>query len=160
MTPEAIKRLPAVRPLSELLPKGADGGKEFARVVDLLIFHEARRNGRKVSLYSDAAGDYGGLDSFTGDRFRREGTTGYQYKFFPSPLSNEHRTKIIDSLLIASTNKKKHKLKKWVLITPDDFIEAPTRNDGGDVTWFENLRDKLSLTFELEHWGHTHLMGL
>jgi hypothetical protein len=158
--PSPIRRLPAVKPLSEILPSGTEGGKEFARIVHLLLFHEARRNGRKVSLYSDAAGDYGGLDSFVGDRFHVEGTTGYQYKFYTSPLSSEHRSKITESLQIASRNAKKHKLRKWVLITPNDFIEPPTRSDGGDVTWFENLRTDLKLNFELEHWGHTHLTGL
>ncbi len=45
-------RLPSVKSLSEILPKGTEGGKEFARIVDLLLFHEARRSGRKISLYS------------------------------------------------------------------------------------------------------------
>jgi hypothetical protein len=58
MTSNIIKRLPAVRGLSAMLPDGAEGGKEFARIVDILLFHEARRSGKKLSLYSDVAGDY------------------------------------------------------------------------------------------------------
>lgn len=160
MTSLAGKRLPAVRSLYEILPKGAESGKEFARIVDLLLFHEARRSGRKVSLFSDVAGDYSGLDSFAGDAFRREGTFGYQYKFYPSPLSNEHRKNIAESLQRAAKDQNKLKLKKWILVTPQDFVESATRKDGGDVTWFENLRTELNLNFELEQWGHKQLLSL
>src|SRR5207253_10090388 len=68
------------------------------RSSDLLLFHEARRSGKNVTIFSDAAGDYHGLDSFERDVLRQEGTTGYQYKFYPSPLSTEHRQSIVQSL--------------------------------------------------------------
>ena len=58
----AIKRLPEVRSLWEILPKGTEGGKEFARIIDLLRFHEGRRTGKQVTIFSDVAGDYHGLD--------------------------------------------------------------------------------------------------
>ena len=90
------KRLPEVKTLYEMLPKGTEGGKEFARIVDLLLFHEARRSGKNITLFNDAAGDYYGLDSF--DISRRFEKTGYQYKFYPSPLSADHRQKIEQSL--------------------------------------------------------------
>lgn len=98
MTEMIKKRLPEVKTLYDILPKGTEGGKEFARIVDLLLFHEAQRGGKKFSIFSDGAGDYRGLDSFGGDAFRKEGTTGYQYKFYPSPLSQNHRQEIINSL--------------------------------------------------------------
>ena len=60
----AIKRLPEVRSLWEILPKGTEGGKEFARIVDLLRFHEGRRTGKQVTIFSDVAGDYHGLDGW------------------------------------------------------------------------------------------------
>ncbi len=62
------KRLPEVKTLYEILPKGAQGGKEFARIVDLLLFHEARRTGANLMLFDDSAGDYLGLDSFETDQ--------------------------------------------------------------------------------------------
>jgi len=153
-------RLPSVRTLFEMLPKGAEGGKEFARIVDLLLFHESRRTNKKVSLFSDVAGDYHGLDSFAGDTFRKEGTTGYQYKFFPSPLSDAHRNQILKSLERTAKSQKQLKLKRWVLVTPQNLIESGRRSDGGDVTWFEGLRKTLGLKFELEHWGHNQIIGL
>lgn len=160
MASKVIRRLPEVKTLYDILPKGVEGGKEFARIVDLLLFHDARRIGKKFSTFSDVAGDYYGLDSFGGDAFRKEGTTGYQYKFHPSPLSAEHRKNIIESLKRSIKNQKKVKLNKWILITPQDLIESSVRRDGGDVTWFENLRNELGLKFELEHWGHKKLLAM
>ncbi|HEX8652002.1 MAG TPA: NACHT domain-containing protein [Pyrinomonadaceae bacterium] len=155
-----INRIPEVKSLYDLLPKGAEGGKEFARILDLLLFHEGRRTGRKTTVFSDAAGDYHGLDSFVGDAFRKEGTTGYQYKFYPSPLSPAHRKEVVESLVRTAQNQKQLKLKKWVLVTPQDFTESATRKDKGDVSWFEGLRSDLGLKFDLEHLGHKQIISL
>lgn len=43
---------------------------------------------------------------------------------------------------------------------PGDMVESSTRKSGGDITWFESLRKKLKLKFELEHWGHKKLLSL
>ena len=153
-------RLPEVKSLYEILPTGTEGGKEFSRIVDLLLFHEARRKGRKITIFNDAAGDYDGLDSFEGDKFHIEGTVGYQYKFYPSPLSSKHRDDIEKSLMKAVEAQEKVGLNKWILVTPQDLTESATRKDGGDVTWFESLRSKLPLNFEIEHLGHTKLKSL
>jgi energy-coupling factor transporter ATP-binding protein EcfA2 len=155
-----MKRLPEVKTLYEILPKGTEGGKEFARVVDLLLFHEARRAGKKITIFSDVAGDYHGLDSFEGDVFRKHGTTGYQYKFYPSPLNSKHRKDIEECLKRTAERQKKLKIRRWILVTPQDLTESSTRKDGGDVTWFEGLREKLDLKFELEHWGHKKILCL
>lgn len=76
-------RLPETKCLSDILPKGREGGLEFARLVDLLLFYEARRQGQNMMLFSDRAGDYAGLDSFGGRPTRQYGRVGYQYKFPP-----------------------------------------------------------------------------
>src|SRR5437870_2557483 len=131
MTSSVRRRLPAVKSLYDLLPKGTEGGKEFARIVDLLLFHEARRAGRKFTAFSDASGDFHGLDSYQGDKFRTAGTTGYQYKFFPSPLSAEHRAAIKDSLKSTAQRQKELRLKKWILVTPQDLLESARRSDKG-----------------------------
>lgn len=160
MARKVARRLPAVKTLYEMLPTGAEGGKEFARLVDLLLFHDGRRTNNKIGLFSDVAGDYHGMDSFAGDSFRKEGTTGYQYKFFPSPLSDQHRRAVVESLQRTASSQRKLKLKKWVLVTPQNLIESASRKDGGDVTWFESLREKLGLKFELAHWGHNQLLAM
>jgi len=153
-------RLPEVRSLYEILPKGTEGGKEFSRIVDLLLFNEARRQGKNITIFNDSAGDYHGLDSFEGNRFRIDGTIGYQYKFYPSPLSSTHRSDIVKSLKKAKDAQEKISLTKWILVTPQDLTESSTRIDKGDVTWFESLRKKLELNFEIEHLGHTKLKSL
>lgn len=152
------KRLHDVKTLYEILPKGTEGGKEFARIVDLLLFHEARRSGKNITIFSDVAGDYFKMDSFE-SIFRKYGKIGYQYRFYPSPLSSNHRGEIEKSLKAIAENKDP-KIKKWILVTPQDFIESSTRKDGGDVTWFESLPKKLGLKFEIEHWGHRKLQAL
>lgn len=157
MSTRLIKRLPEVKTLWDILPKGAEGGKEFARIVDLLRFQEGRRSGTNITLFSDIAGDYQGLD---GLEKSTKGNIGYQYKFYPSPLSASHRSEIEQSLVNTKKKQKTLKLKKWILVTPQDLTESSTRKDGGDVTWFESLKAKYSLRFKLEHWGHRSLQSL
>jgi hypothetical protein len=154
------KRLPETKTLYEILPKGIEGGKEFARIVDLLRFHAARRQGRTAVVFSDVSGDYHGLDGFDEGGLRVEETTGYQYKFFPSPLSDSHRSEIKQSLERAAQTINKTQIRKWILVTPQDFIESATRRSGGDVSWFEGLKDAFRPTLELEHWGHRQLQAL
>ncbi len=116
--------------------------------------------GKTITLFSDAAGDFRGLDSFEPALSRRDGATGYQYKFYPSPLSDDHRSEILKALSSADKTRKRSGLKKWIVVTPEDLIESPTRRDGGDVTWFEDLRKKLARRIKIEHWGHKHLLAL
>lgn len=160
MTIKVAKRLPAVRSLYQILPKGTEGGKEFSRIVNLLLFHDARSNGRKVTIFSDASGDFQGLDSFGDSDPGHEGSIGYQYKFFPSPITDKHRSEIKRSLQKVVATQSGSRIKNWVLVTPEDLLETATRRTGGDVTWFENLRNEFSDKLEIEHWGHTKLQLL
>ena len=107
-----VKRLSKVKTLYEILPKGAEGGKEFARIVDFLLFYESRSTGKNITIFSDVAGDYHGLDRFEGDNFREHEKIGYQYKFYPSPFSSKHRSDIEKCLKKVAESQKKIKLKK------------------------------------------------
>jgi hypothetical protein len=131
-----MSRLPANRSLSEILPKGREGGNEFARIVDLLLFYDARHSGETINLFSDRSGDWNGLDSFVSSGQRIRENVGYQYKFFPSPLSPNHRTEIEAALKKAASAQEKTAIKKWIIVTPDDLSESSRRKNGGDVTWF------------------------
>ena len=160
MAKKIRKRIPDVKTLYEILPpKKPSSGNEFARIVNLLLFHKGRRCGANVTLFDDRAGDWRGLDAF-----EKQGKSiiGYQHKFYPSPLTEKHRYDLEDSLKTAlnACKEQKIKLKKWILVTPQDFVESATRKTGGDVTWFEKLKDKFTLPFEIEHWGHTQLISL
>jgi len=154
-----MNRLPATKSLSDKIPAGAEGGKEFARIVDLLLFHRSHKTNDSLTLFDDSAGDYAGLDSLT-HSFRKSGTIGFQYKFFRSPLKPEHRRDIEESLKRAILHANKSRLTRWILVTPDDFTQPATRTDGGDVAWFEDLKQKYKHKATIEHWGHKALQGL
>jgi hypothetical protein len=123
MTARVRRRLPDVKTLYDILPKGVEGGKEFARIVDLLLFREAGNSGKNITLFSDVAGDYHGLDSFERQNLRIENMNlrienmiGYQYKFYPSPLSIEHRKDILSSLKVTAEKQEKLHLKKTRIV--------------------------------------------
>ncbi|RZL04047.1 MAG: hypothetical protein EOP36_01810 [Rubrivivax sp.] len=155
-----ITRLPEVRSLSQILPSGAEGGKEFSRIIDILIFYSKSSTGITTRLFSDKSGDYYGLDSFHEEYKGSKATVGYQYKYYPSPLSSDHRQEIEKSLQTAARGKNESKIKKWILVTPDDLSQSAQRKSGGDVSWFEKLKEKLNIDFEIEHWGHRKLQAL
>ena len=138
-----IKRLPTQKKLSEIIPSGAEGGKEFARIVDLLLFHHARREGKNLTLFDDRSGDWCGLDSFAGEGHMGEVRVGYQYKFFPSNLTAKHRSEIKKSLEKSLEGWEKSKITKWILVTPDDLVESAKKKGGGDVSWFTDLKKSL-----------------
>jgi hypothetical protein len=162
---ELVRRIPEhiqeTRTLYDILPpKSSSSGREFARIVNLLLFHDGRRNGRTVSIFDDRAGDYLGLDAF--ETKGKSIAVGYQHKFFPSPMGGNYRGNIEHSLqtTIESLKKREIHFDKWILITPQDFIQSATRKTGGDVSWFEGLSKKYKLPFAIEHWGHTQLQAL
>lgn len=152
------KRLPAVKSLSSMLPAGTEGGKEFSRIIGLLLFNDAKKSGSDFSLFDDASGDFEGLDGYSRNK-RTKDAIGYQYKFFPCPLSDAHRAEITKSLKHALERTEKLNLKKWIIVTPDDFKNSGRRSNGGDVSWFEDLRSKFS-EIEIEHYGHSKILSL
>jgi energy-coupling factor transporter ATP-binding protein EcfA2 len=127
--------------------------------VGLLLFQDAKRTGREFILFDDASGDYEGLDSFSREA-KSDKVTGYQYKFFPSPLSDIHRAEVKSSIAHAASRSKKLTLEKYVIITPDDLKNSARREGGGDVEWFELIRKKYKNRFEVEHLGHGKLQSL
>jgi len=149
-----MSRLPPVKPLSQILPSGSEGGKEFARIVDLLLFYDARRNNGNVTLFNDRSGDTFGLDAFDSAK------SGYQYKFFPSPLTSGHRKEIVEALKKAAAAHDKSNIVKWLLVTPDDLVNSGRKIGGGDVEWFGKLKKLSGANFEIEHVGHTKLQAL
>ncbi|CAM3440631.1 NACHT domain-containing protein [Flavobacterium chungbukense] len=157
----APKRIPSSKTLSSIIPSGSEGGKEFARIIDLLLFQDYRRKGKTITIFNDSAGDFRSLDSFESSGKKTKKTyTGFQYKFFSSPLTNDHRKSIIASVKNADSKFKKGDLKKFILVTPDDLTNSATRLNKGDVEWFEDLTNSLNLDFELEHWGHKKILAL
>ena len=150
------------QPISKLLPEGTESGKEFARIIDLLLFSDARRRGKTIELFNDAAGDLYGLDSYEKLPGKKAGIIGYQYKFFTDTLNGNDRKAIKKSLQKAANSHHERKIiiKKVVFVTPEDFTQSATKKGGGDQEWFDSLKEKMELPFEIEHWGHIKLQGL
>ncbi|MCP4109787.1 MAG: hypothetical protein GY749_30435, partial [Desulfobacteraceae bacterium] len=133
--------------IAQLLPKGpevstlydklikekdTDPEKEFARIVDLLLFHETRREGKKIDF--PVISDYKGIDNFDVGSYRRSGTTLFHCKFCPSPFSRKHRQDIVKLLKQIIEHQKESRHKKFILVTPQDLSESD------EVAWFEGLR--------------------
>jgi len=137
--------------LYDLLPEDQEGETEFIRIVKLLLFHEARRAGKSENYKVNT---YKYMDKFSEREFEVIGATVYQYIFCPSPLNKESREKIINTLRVVVDNRKDaDKIKKWVLITPE-------QEEDDDIEWFRDVRKKLKIGFELEYWGQTQLLSL
>lgn len=119
--------------LYQKLGKGAEGALHFARIMDQLINAYDREMGREVITSSDASGDYKGVDLIAIERIpynNRKHYIGYQYKFFPSPLSKNQRQEIRDSLKKAV--EKFPEMNQWVLVVPESFNKS-------DSEWFQKL---------------------
>ncbi|MBF0629206.1 MAG: NACHT domain-containing protein [Magnetococcales bacterium] len=156
----ATTNLPNVKTLCEILPKGTEGGKEFGRLLHLLLFYQARHLGHQLTLFDDRSGDWNGLDSFERGGMLLTNRIGYQYKLFPSPFSDQHRQEIKKSLIKAIDKHEQSQIILWVMVTCDELVESGRRRNGGDVTWFDKLKEDLKPPFEIEHWGHTKLLAL
>lgn len=148
--------IPNIATLYQRIRRGSEGGDEFARLLDLLLAADCTENGHPFETPDDAAGDAFGVDAYTAFGYRStSGLLGYQYKFYPSPLSAKHRADIERS---AATALERHtSLRRWILITPEDFMK-------GDVEWWESMPNSLSADrrrlVRFEHWGHTRLVEL
>jgi hypothetical protein len=138
--------LPNIPSLSRIINTGSEGGREFSRLLNILLEKE---HGNRLTTFSDESGDYKGVDSIL------DSNIGFQYKFYPSPLSASHKHSIKDSL--ANAILKFEGLNEWVLITPDEMQKA-------DLAWFESLLHEFTEQKEsglkIIHRGHSFIVGL
>jgi hypothetical protein len=164
--------LPNLPSLYQKIGRGSEGGNEFARTITQLLIADGRERNFEVITSSDCSGDYKGVDAIIKIRWKNSDQyryTGVQFKFFPSPLSTNHKSLIRGSLIKAVD--KFPEMVSWILVTPEDFYKK-------DIEWFDKLReefeymptlDELAIdltqrknrqTFEIDHWGHSHIMTL
>ena len=153
--------IPNVSSLYQRINKGSEGGGEFARLMNYLLTAEAKEEGWKIEPYSDASGDFQGLDAYA--EIDKGYFEGYQFKFFPSPLSAAHKTQIIEAIKSAM-EKSSEDMKMLHIITPEDLMKK-------DKEWFELVKKehrKRIKIFEnlygektgIGHWGHTRILEL
>ncbi len=168
--------LPNVSSLYQRIAKGSEGGYEFARIINQLLIADSKERNYIAETYSDASGDYKGVDCILKHPLRYStnyGYSGVQYKFYPSPLSAKHRLDIKESLKKAI--KCFPQMGYWIIVTPEDFQKS-------DMEWFDELRKEheFKLNFfeqakrikidqneiqappflKIYHYGHSMLMSL
>lgn len=138
--------IPNVSSLYQRIQKGSEGAQEFARIIAHLLISDSNREGYQFLTYSDAAGDYKGVDGIISKGLTK---IGVQYKFFPAPFSSDHKAKIKASLKKAIADF--WDMEEWVLIIPED----PNRHD---LAWLESISTELNMQVTL--WGHTRIINL
>jgi len=149
-----------VSTLYKRIHNGSEGGGEFSRIINLLLIAYAKQNGWRAISFNDGAGDYKGLDILIVKDGRR--LEGYQFKFFPSPLSAAHRSSIKSS--IESVLTKDNELNSITIVTPEDIFQH-------EVTWFQELNSTHGKYFGgrkgywssqpfIDHFGHKTIIEL
>lgn len=154
--------IPNVSSLSKRIKEGSEGGNEFARLITLLLSADAKKEGKRTTSFSDATGDYKGVDFIL--NYANGYDIGYQYKFFPSPLSSNHKNKITEA--IRSAIEKFEGMRELVIVTPDDMNKH-------DLAWFKDVElqeakkvkmdgdyDFLEIKTVINHLGHTQIVNL
>lgn len=137
--------IPNVSTLYERLYKGSEGGLEFARLLNLLLISESPAQGFQFITSSDASGDYKGVDGI----IRNDEQIGVQYKFFPVPLSSNHKRLIKESLETAL--RKFPEMNKWILIIPHN-------PDKFTLEFLDGLSKEKNMIIEC--WGHLRILDL
>ncbi len=149
-----------VSTLYQRINKGSEGGGEFSRLMNLLLTAEAKEEGWKIEPYSDASGDYLGMDAHVGDRI----IEGYHFKFYPSPISTSHKSSIQNTIK-KTIERSPGNVVTLNIVTPEDLMKE-------DMAWFEQLKREcknVDREFEgayfagglkLVHWGHTRIVEM
>jgi len=160
-----IMSLPNIPTLYERTRKGSEGGLQFARFVNELLIAQASVERVSYQSVDDSSGDFRGLDSYHFEVGEFDNIiTGYQFKFFPSNLSSNHKVQIKKSLQKAVDSFEV--MENWILITPEDWSTS-------DLEWFETLKTEFeydasvdsnglirTVRFRLLQWGHSKLVEL
>lgn len=140
---------------------GAEGGHEFARLCKKLLASYYHGHLSFLDLADDSIGDFKKSDARL--RLLEYGKSTeivilFQFKFYPSPLSSNHKHSIKKSFIEAANENPN--ACKWVIITPEDLNKL-------DFEWLnqvvEDSKEKLTKPEnapQIEHWGHTKLITL
>ncbi|WP_428740319.1 hypothetical protein [Tenacibaculum sp.] len=135
--------IPNTPSLSKLIKSGSEGGHEFARIINQLLFEDSQMYDYYFQSYSDSAGDYKGVDALMEKGLKK---IGLQYKFFEgNPKSNKSDLK--KSLFNAIDNFPN--MDEWILVTPDNFTKH-------GMQWLDETASLTNIT--IKHWGHSEII--
>lgn len=136
--------IPNIPSLSKIIHHGSEGGHEFARIMNQLLFEDSQMYDYHFQSYSDSAGDFKGVDALMEKGLRK---IGLQYKFFEGNPKN-NKSDLRKSLLNAVENFPD--MDEWILVTPDNFSRH-------GMAWLEEIS---SLTpVKVKHWGHSEILA-
>lgn len=138
--------IPNVSTLYYRINRGSEGGSEFSRIITQLLIEDSIENSYDLKTFSDASGDYKGVDLIQKKNSIKK---GIQCKFYPSPFSPNHKTEIkkaIKKALIDFDD-----MDEWILITPEDGLKS-------DMKWLDELIVEFDIT--ICHWGHSRIVNL
>jgi hypothetical protein len=138
--------IPNASSLYQRINKGAEGGLEFARIINQLLISESSIGEIRFTSYSDAAGDYKGVDAVINTSLNK---SGLQYKFVPSSFSSNHKSEIKTAFHKAIKNFPD--MDEWILVTPEDINKF-------DLTWLETISNEFKIP--IVHWGHSKIINL
>jgi|GEM_PF-2654553 len=136
--------IPNIPSLSKIIHQGSEGGLEFARIMNQLLFEDSQMYDYHFQSYSDSAGDFKGVDALMEKGLNK---IGLQYKFFEgNPKNNKSNLK--NSLLNAVESFPD--MDEWILVTPDNF----TRHG---MSWLEEISGLTEI--KVKHWGHSEILA-
>ncbi|CAL2064104.1 hypothetical protein [Tenacibaculum sp. 190524A05c] len=135
--------IPNVPSLSKIINQGSEGGLEFARVMNQLLFEDSEICGYYFQSFSDSAGDYKGVDALMEKRYKK---IGLQYKFFEGNPKN-NKSDLKKSLFNAIDNFPD--MDEWILVTPDNFTKH-------GMQWLDEIASLTNIT--VKHWGHSEIL--
>lgn len=138
--------IPNVSNLYQRINKGAEGGLEFARIINQLMISESSTEDFQFKSHSDAVGDFKGVD---GIMIKGLTKSGLQYKFLPSAFKSEHKSQI--KLSFEKAIKQFPEMDQWILVIPED----PNKFD---LIWLEQISDDLKMPVIV--WGHSKIINL
>jgi hypothetical protein len=136
--------IPNVPSLSKLIHHGSEGGQEFARILNQLLFEDSQLCDYYFQSYSDSAGDFKGVDALMEKGLKK---IGLQYKFFEGNPKN-NKSDLKKSLFNAIENFRD--MDEWILVTPDNFTRQ-------GMTWLEEISSLT--TIKVKHWGHSEILA-
>ncbi len=84
--------IPNVSSLYARINYGGEGGSEFSRIMNLLLISECKERNLKFISFSDAMGDFHGLDSYIVKE--NKVVQGFQYKFYSKNLTANQKYNI------------------------------------------------------------------
>ncbi|ASO06042.1 hypothetical protein [Arenibacter algicola] len=136
--------IPNIPSLSKIIHHGSEGGQEFARVMNQLLFEDSQLYDYHFQSYSDSAGDFKGVDAIIERGLKK---IGLQYKFFEGD-PKKGKAGIKKSLINAIDSFPD--MDEWVLVTPDNFTTH-------GMTWLNEL--SLKFDVRVKHWGHSEILN-